>query len=350
METQREFKVGDRVQVVGCGSMDGRIGEVTSLREFKGHGVVARIEMEDTCEGTDINTDRLKAAPEKPSARPDWLTDEMMAEMRRLEGTSESEGAQIQRSFWTLNTADFDAHDDDQSKWFVNCAEDDGACWLTPAGHKAVAAIEAEESIDPALLTGEALDRFGAMTGCAREPGETDSSFRKRQAQVLVDATQGDLRCECGARQADDEGASPDAGTFEEDGQTKYVCGGCWLRNQYAQGDRESSAPKIMKFDSSQPDGFKDVLSSAPVELDTVSPAHLAEGERKDGHTTGRFFVDSDGDIDQEARAAYLAVKSGIELPLVEVTVSVIKCVSCNDSGYIPGLATPLVPCPRCGR
>lgn len=77
---------------------------------------------------------------EPMSARPDWLTDEMMAEMRRLKGTCAGNRMPMTEAFWSIsrgtpaNTSWVNAH--------LPC--DDLTCWLTESGHKALAAIEAE--------------------------------------------------------------------------------------------------------------------------------------------------------------------------------------------------------------
>jgi hypothetical protein len=78
------------------------------------------------------------------SARPDWLTDEMLAEMRRLKGSSKDKALDVHAEFWPLNKADYDANPGDDTAWWIDSDDCDDECWLTPAGHKALAAIEVE--------------------------------------------------------------------------------------------------------------------------------------------------------------------------------------------------------------
>lgn len=78
------------------------------------------------------------------SARPHWLTDPMLAEMRRLRGSSKDYAA-----FYMAVTGSImirDTHDNADSKeYWVAVSDGYQGCWLTEAGHKALAAIEAEE-------------------------------------------------------------------------------------------------------------------------------------------------------------------------------------------------------------
>ena len=48
-------------------------------------------------------------------------------------------------------------------------------------------------------------------------------------------------------------------------------------------------------------------------------------------------------------RAAYIRIAAGIDPPPTPPEPPP-TCVACSDTGYIPGLAVPVVPCPRCGR
>lgn len=82
------------------------------------------------------------------SARPDWLSDEMLAEMRRLRGSSEGSAMAPGPAYWALDQA--------VGYHTSHCWTDDLApsgCWLTEAGHAALAAIEAEE-ISPLNVDG----------------------------------------------------------------------------------------------------------------------------------------------------------------------------------------------------
>ena len=77
------------------------------------------------------------------SARPAWLTDEMLAEMRRLKGTSKDDPKLVADTFHGIDEADTEAHDETERWW---CYSEYDRCWLTEAGNEALAAIEAEEA------------------------------------------------------------------------------------------------------------------------------------------------------------------------------------------------------------
>ena len=84
------------------------------------------------------------------SARPSWLTDAMLDEMRLLEGTSSS----VRRGVGGANIAVLDSLADAMresasewaSDWVLSTTSDRTHVYLTPAGHKALAAIEAESA------------------------------------------------------------------------------------------------------------------------------------------------------------------------------------------------------------
>ena len=129
----------------------------------------------------------------------------------------------------------------------------------------------------------------------------------------------------------------------------------CYEDFQATQGDRESSAPEVAYPEACacggllgmkagrllweyKRDGFI-VCAACYVSPEWDPKAGLV---RPDGHVEGRI-------IHGEARAAYIRIQAGID-PEPQPPAPPPVCVSCGDSGYIPGLAVPVVPCPRCGR
>lgn len=75
------------------------------------------------------------------SARPSWLTDDMLAEMRRLRGSSKGERKGKTGAFYPFDEADLAAH---TSGTFWVREKEIGGVWLTEAGHAALHAIELE--------------------------------------------------------------------------------------------------------------------------------------------------------------------------------------------------------------
>lgn len=73
-------------------------------------------------------------------ARPGWMNDGRLEEMRRLKGSSEEEPSGDTREIVDLWAAD---KRDGDGRWAD--AKPGHVSWLTPAGHAALAAIEAEE-------------------------------------------------------------------------------------------------------------------------------------------------------------------------------------------------------------
>lgn len=360
METK--FKVDDEVMVdfPADGRFRARVLEVDiddtvypyRLRALEGPGA----DLPDGLWGYSAHIVDDEPIPATPSARPDWLTDEMLAEMRRLRGTDKDNPLPQCEGWSKMHVTMFTEMRDHNDECWLNgwpVGKDDarlrGTSWLTPEGHTALAAIEAEErGVQPVFSVGDEVQ----MNGQPHTAGAI-TSVRWCGTREHYEYTWGEGLAECIGVLGGIEAATPGDRDTSADGYAPWK-----------PGDRESSALErkaaevekhgMVVVDMGPPpalghfgcDGkWRDAMDGrVRVAIGKAEDANLAEGMRPDGHTTGLIITDP------ENRAAYLAVESGAEPAIVEVTVTVIKCVACNDEGYIPGLATPLVPCPRCGR
>ena len=89
------------------------------------------------------NTNQSEISSESHRARPTWLTGPMLDEMRRLKGTdigNMSHDGGCCRDIFTLSFGEAGA------VWVNGVGFGPGSNqWLTPSGHEALAAIEAEE-------------------------------------------------------------------------------------------------------------------------------------------------------------------------------------------------------------
>lgn len=130
------------------------------------------------------------------SARPKWLSDEMLAEMRRLKGTDDQNFKP-----WTQDMEEMLilTRGDAGEGWVngFNQPPGPGIGWLTEAGHEALAALEAEEQ-----TAGTPIDRSGLAVETRRAYHE-DAVFHHAVDSIVGAVSCGQMAPEL-ARQVSD--------------------------------------------------------------------------------------------------------------------------------------------------
>lgn len=305
----------------------------------------------------------------QPSARPDWLTDDWLAEMRRLKGSSRRQPMPDSPVSTAFIDADDEAHGHGDEEWVNGFSSGHhshpNTSYLAEAGHAALAAIEAEEreaecahgtagaAADPSICSVcvgmEEQTIHERMMESSRPRLRSARTYDPEKVTVSWDRTliipprplghfgcDGKFRADHSSDFLSDEdvtlkptGWTTAGWTTEQRGRTRI------MRNPTAQAEHGavSCSEAIDYF-------IDEVVQGSGI------PRRLLLGLGTDGAGFGGH-VEGPSITDPEQRAAYLRIQSGLEQPLPPDEPPP-ACGACNDRGYIAGLAVPVVPCPRC--
>lgn len=127
------------------------------------------------------------------SARPSWLTDDMLAEMRRLRGTSKDnplgEWVRIPAFERLLYVGDGEGNGCGDGSAWVNAYPNRQSAWLTPSGHAALNAIDLEE-LSPLNVDGTLKGEIQHVTLSSEIMGELLHPEPKPVCVVTVTKTE----------------------------------------------------------------------------------------------------------------------------------------------------------------
>lgn len=273
-------------------------------------------------------------------ARPEWLTDEMLAEMRRLKGSSEFNKMPATKAYNDLFMASYKStihlgNHGQLESLFVNglgpgrISED--TCWLTEAGHAALEAIEAKESAEKWVPKEGDRVRVTESSGDGYKNWHGQEGVVRRctyQSRVFLDLDCGDtilVRCEflefVGDKWVPKVG---DRVTCKHTAKCGVV--ERWPGEDYLHVRLDGEKPRLV---SCYIPGHFWLSGDQSAE----SESH---GQRLDGHREGPEIYGAE-------RASYLRIKAGIDPEPVEVVEREPCPAGCNN-----GVTTFGLRCMRC--